>query len=35
LKSLNSLTPDEYSEIYGAYKYLAKDPIDNNLLKQL
>ena len=32
---IRSLTPDQLSEIQGAYRYLAKNPIDNKLLKQL
>ncbi len=32
---IRRLTPDEQSEIHGAYRYLAKDPIDDKLLKQL
>lgn len=32
---IRTLSPDEQSEIQGAYRYLAKSPIDNKLLKQL
>ena len=32
---IRRLTPDEQSEIHGAYRYLADAPIDNKLLKQL
>ena len=34
-RDIRHLTPDEISEVHGAYKNLAKSPIDNNLLKQL
>ena len=34
-KDIRTLSPDEQSEIHGAYKYLAKQPIDNKLLRQL
>ena len=32
---IRTLTPDQQSEVQGAYRYLAKDPIDDKLLKQL
>ena len=32
---IRTLSPDEQSEVQGAYRYLAKDPIDSKLLKQL
>lgn len=34
-KDIRTLSPEEQSEVQGIYRYLAKDPIDNNLLKQL
>lgn len=34
-QDIRKLTPDEQSEIHGAYRYLAKEPIDGKLLKQL
>ena len=34
-QNIRNLTPDEQSELHGAYRYLAKSPIDNKLLKQL
>lgn len=34
-KDIRTLNPEEQSEVQGIYRYLAKDPIDNNLLKQL
>lgn len=34
-QDIRRLTPDEQSEIHGAYRYLAKDPIDGELLKKL
>ena len=34
-RGLKDLNADELSELQGAYRHLAKDPIDNNLLKQL
>ena len=34
-KDIRTLTPDEQSEVQGAYRYLANQPIDNKLLKQL
>ena len=34
-RNLNNLTPDEQSEIHGIYKYLAKDPVSSEVLKEL
>ena len=34
-KDIRTLTPDEQSEIHGAYRHLANQPIDNNLLNQI
>ena len=34
-QDIRSLTPDQQSEIHGAYRYLANQPIDSNLLKQI
>ena len=34
-RGIKDLNADELSELQGAYRHLAKDPIDNNLLKQL
>ena len=32
---IRNLSPDEQSEIHGAYRYLAKSPIDTNLFNKL
>lgn len=34
-KDIRTLSPQEQSEVQGAYRYLAKDPIDSKLLSQL
>lgn len=34
-KDIRTLTPDEQSEVQGAYRYLANQPIDNTTLKNL
>lgn len=34
-KDIRTLTPDEQSEVHGAYKNLANEPIDNDLLNKI
>lgn len=34
-RDIRTLTPDEQSEVHGAYRNLATEPIDNNLLNRI